>query len=340
MSKASQRRQAAQQKRRAEIRGSPEKRLRQLFDESVFWQDPAGFWRACVKHLPPDPSVPSSIVLAQAIEYGKPLIEKAAAGWVSQFADYGDDVDEILPGVLMPMMLDPVRGPRFACLPLSVFGRAIREDVDLRAVILGALPPECEAGLWFFGSVVTGRGETYVLGAHRDGAITASVRVAGQWVDGVPSITAGTTAHTTAAFMMDERSVEAVALVEALGEPDEDWADPEKRALLLRQVTSDAQTPYLNAMWRVALNQLVTDRADSAVDEMRAFAKEIMAEHRSKKRGSAEPELIRAQLEASKAREADLSKQLKAILAGQASARDATAAPPATSAAQRLAGIF
>lgn len=339
MSKASQRRHAAQRKRESEVRGSPEKRLRLLAEQNLRWVAPAEFWRACVKHLPPDPSTPSMATLQNAIECAKPVIESAAAGWVSQFADYGEDVDEILPGVLMPALLDPSEGPRFSCVPFSVFGRAVAEETDVKKVVLDTLPQSFDVALWFFGSVVTDRGETYVLAVHRDGTATASVRVGGQWIDRIPTITAGTAAHTTAALMMDERSEEAWTLVDALGRPVEEWLDQEKRSVLLRKVTSDAQTPYLNAFWRLALNQMVTTSANSTHEEIRAYARELMAERRASKRASPE-HVIRAQLEASKAREAELVQQLQSLSAVKAQIPEERREAPSTTAAQRLSGIF
>lgn len=340
MSKASQRRQAAQRKRETEVRGSPEKRLRMLVEQDLRWEAPARFWRECVKHLPADAITPSTEALDAALERAKPLIQAAAANWTVQFEESGDDPDEVMPGVLMPFLSDSDHGPRFDFLPFSLFGRAVADDTDLTKVVLDHLSDEWDGALWVFGSVVTARGETFVLAVHRDGTLTASVRVAGQWVDRVPTFMARAVAHMTAALMVDERGTEAMALIEAVHLPLEEWSDLERRTAILREVTSDAQTPYLSAMWRLAMVQLADSTASEFQEDLVAYAKQVLGDRRAAKRNGSDVDGLRAQLQDAQARVRALQQDLQAATQARLSGPADTTAVKPLSAAKRLSGIF
>lgn len=340
MSKASQRRQAAQRKRETEVRGSPEKRLRMLMDQELRWEAPARFWRECIKHLPVDAITPSSDALNAALERAKPLIQIAAANWTVQFEGSGEDPDEIMPGVLMPFSADSGFGPQFDFNPLSLFGRAVSDDTDLRQVVLEELPDGWDGALWVFGSVVTSRGETFVLAVHRDGTWTASVRVAGQWIDRVPTFTASAAAHMTAALMFDEHGTEVLALMEATSEPTESWADLERRSAILRRATSNAQTPYLKALWRLTMTQLANSTTSELQEDLKGYAKMILGDRRAAKKDGSDADGLRAELQACKARERSLQQDLE-------TARRQCISPPSEgislvrlTAAQRLSGVF
>ncbi len=337
MSKASQRRHAAQRKRETEVRGSPDKRARMLLEQAQRWDFPVRWWRDCIKHLPPDEVSATTDGLDKALDNARRLVEIAASGWTRAYG-MSEHPDSIMPGILL--MVPDVHRPALGVKPLSVFGRAVSEETDPVHVLIADLPDGFEAGIWVFGSMVTGPGETFLLAAHRDGTRVASVFVQGQWLRKIPTMIARYAAYVTAAFQVEELATEATALIDVLQQPVEAWSDLETRTRLIREVTSEAQSPYLDAWWRLAINQFSGEASEEIHNGFEDYLERMMPQPSQPK---AEPTIgeLRQQLAASKQREQALLNELRLA----ADRKPALPAPepvsaPILTAAQRLSHIF
>lgn len=337
MSKTSQRRLAAQRSRAAEVRGSPEKRFLALLGQDRLYYAPTSFWRECIKHLPADPVTQATTVLREAISELRPFIDRAAAGWNECFCLSEGCADEVFPGFLAEFR--NVESADFDVRPFSVFGRAVADDTDMCTIALNNLSEECVAGVWVFGSVLTEQGETYALAVHRDGTATAAIRADGQWLNSVPTFTAGRAAHSAAAWSIDEAGEEAFGIVEAHLQLSDAKGDETKIPEILRQVADRVQTPYMLALWRLSLENLSTDEV---VKEMKGHVKNtasaVKGLDRRVNQQNGEVLRLRSQLDRALARERELGEAL--LSASRSAVAVDVKTPSDISPAQRLAGIF
>lgn len=339
MSKASQRREAERRKRQGDVRGSPLKRLQTLLNQDASWEAPARFWRECVKHLPADPVTPTTDMLLTAIDKARPLIDIATANWTTEFYEADDDPDEIFPGVLMPFTEGG--SPSFGSYPFSLFGRVTSDDTDMKQIVIDSTEPGLPAALWVFGTVATRRGETFVLAVHRDGTATAAVRVQGQWVEHVPSFVAPYVAIMTVELMIDENGTEATGIMGATSIEGVEWTELKRRAEILKQACSDAQMPYLRAMWRIAINQVAEAEFGGLKEEMKtAFATILQRDRESARQDRSESDVLRSQLQAARAKEQALQRELQQVHLESKSQPPEEAFCARLSPAQKLSGIF
>ena len=341
MSKASQRRLAQQQKREAEVRGSPAKRLRMLLDRGLQYDAPVRFWRECVKHLPADPVTPSTEGLLKVIKMAQPMIDQAAATWHEAFERDDEGPDEVLPGIIVEIQV--VGSDQYDVKPFSLFGRVESADQheELLKLVRKNLDATAEAGLWVFGSVVSGPGETYVMAVHKDGTAAAAVRVNDQWIHSVPTFTACCAAQSTVALMIDEGGEEIHGFLEGYKQLSEAGvSDGAEITRVLRLTADKLQTPYLRAFWRVVMDGL---SAGSVIDLMQgAFLNSASkAEDLDKtvRRHSTEVGRLRGQLEKARAREREHLASVTQVEQAPALA-SRRGEGPAETPAQRLATIF
>jgi hypothetical protein len=338
MSKASQRRQAAQKKRETEVRGSPEKRARMLLDQYQRFENPVKWWRDCIKHLPADEATVNTPRLCKGINHARRIIEIASTHW-DHIYDLHSQPDVIMPGFLL--MFPDLDRQGLGVKPLSLVGMTRGDDIDLVQTLLSQLPEEIEGGLWVFGATVSGYCETFVLAAHRDGTRTAACHVQGQWLNKVPTFFARYVAWVTMSTMVEEMASEPVAFAQTLAlaaakAPDA-LDDVDSQTEILKDLATRLQVPYMEAWWRMAINQYANETADGLNDGFTDLIERLQAPSKVEE----DARELRQRLAASKEREQALLRDLR--LANQerlVPPAPSNPQPVLTTAAQRLSSIF
>ncbi|MBG6083150.1 hypothetical protein [Rubrivivax gelatinosus] len=338
MSKASQRRLAEARKRSQEIRGSALNRLRRLAANEELSSSGSPFWRECVKHLPADPVTPSTDGLCRAIDRARIMIDAVAKDWQKLVRDEEPNGgDWCLPGVLLEA--EDMSDPRFAFSPMCVAMRLVSAHSRPAELVIERLDLLSELGLWVFGGMLTLRGETVVLAAHRDGTRTAAVRDHhGEWTDAVPSLIVAPAGVAAMEYQLagDELGAGISGLkvlvnkFKALGLPDKE------AVRFVRMAADQVQTPYLKMAWMAGIGQVVANKTVETIGEdAEGMYKDIVRLDREHRRARGGLQETRAQLEMALERERSLNAALH-----EARSRRPLHDSPATTPAQRLAGIF
>lgn len=305
-----------------------------LLDQPQRFESPLKWWRDCVKHLPADDVTENTLRLCKGIDYARRMIEIASANWDAIY-ELNSDPDCIMPGFLL--MLPNLDRRGLGVKPLSLVGLTRTEDQDMVEILLSHLPDRFEAGIWVFGAMVSGYSETFALAAHRDGTRTAACHLDGQWINKVPTFFARHVAYLTTIYMIDEGASEQVAFAQALTHATDQLEDLDANLQILKELANRIQVPYMEAWWRMAINQFAEETAEDFEEDFRAIRKDA----RNPPNRADESHELRQRLAASKEREQALLRDLR--LAKQTKIEPppvSESRPVVATAAQRLSAIF